>query len=68
MNWVGHAARMWDIGSAYKILVEKPEGKRLLERIRYRWGIILKCILNKEGVMVWIGFIWLRVSTNGGLL
>jgi hypothetical protein len=29
---------------------------------------ILKWILGKYGVKVWIGFIWLRTGTVGGLL
>jgi hypothetical protein len=30
--------------------------------------IILKYILWKYGLEVWIGFIWLRIGTDGGLL
>jgi hypothetical protein len=30
--------------------------------------IILECILGKFNVSVWIGFVWLRVGANGGLL
>jgi hypothetical protein len=29
---------------------------------------ILKWILEKYNVIVWIGLIWLRIGTNGGLL
>jgi hypothetical protein len=29
-------------------------------------GRILKWILKKQGVGVWNGFIWLRISTGGG--
>jgi hypothetical protein len=32
-----HVARMEEIRNAYNILVEKPEGKRPLERPRRRW-------------------------------
>lgn len=42
-----------------KNLVEKPEGKRQLERPRRRW---------MSGVRVVNGFIWLRIRTDGGLL
>jgi hypothetical protein len=31
MIWIGHAARMGEKRNAYKILVEKPEGKSHLE-------------------------------------
>jgi hypothetical protein len=30
--------------------------------------IILKLILRKQSWRVWIGFIWLRIGTAGGLL
>jgi hypothetical protein len=33
--------------NAYRILVGKPEGKRPLRRPRYRWGTILKWILER---------------------
>jgi hypothetical protein len=31
-------------------------------------GIMLKWILKKYDGRVWIGLIWLRIGTNGGLL
>jgi hypothetical protein len=30
--------------------------------------IILKWILEKRGGGMWIGFIWLRIETGGGIL
>jgi hypothetical protein len=36
MRWAGHVARMGETRNAYKILVEKPEGKRPLGRPRRR--------------------------------
>jgi hypothetical protein len=36
MIWAGHAARM-ETRHAYRILVEKLEGKRILGRPRCRW-------------------------------
>jgi hypothetical protein len=30
MRWVGHVARMGEKRNAYRLLVEKPEGKRPL--------------------------------------
>jgi hypothetical protein len=44
----------------YKIFVGKPEDKR-------RWEDISIYILRKESE-VWIGFIWLRIGTSGGIL
>jgi hypothetical protein len=31
-------------------------------------GMILKCILRKQGGRMWTGFIWLKTGTGGGLL
>ena len=36
MRWVVHVAHMGERRSAYRFLVEKPEGKRLLGRPRHR--------------------------------
>jgi hypothetical protein len=54
--------------SAYRILVGIPEGKRPLGRLRRRWRIILRWILEREDGVVWTGLIWLRIGTSGGLL
>jgi hypothetical protein len=37
MRWAGHVACMGEERNVYKVLVEKPEGKRPLERPRHRW-------------------------------
>jgi hypothetical protein len=37
MGWAGHVARMGEERGAYRFLVGKPEGKRLLGRPRRRW-------------------------------
>jgi hypothetical protein len=37
MRWAGHAARMGDGKSVYRVLVGRPEGKRPLGRPRHRW-------------------------------
>jgi hypothetical protein len=34
---VGHAAHVVKMRNAYKMLVEKPEGKRPLRRRKHRW-------------------------------
>jgi hypothetical protein len=36
MRWAGHVARMGEKGNAYRIMVGKPEGKRVLGRPRCR--------------------------------
>jgi hypothetical protein len=37
MRYTGHVARMGEKRNAYRILVGKPEGKRLLGNPRLRW-------------------------------
>jgi hypothetical protein len=44
--------------NVYRILVGEPEEKRSLGRP----------ILEREDRMVWIGLMWLRIGTSGGLL
>jgi hypothetical protein len=66
MRWAGHVARMGEKRNAYRILVENPERKRPLERPRSRWVDNIKMNLRYDG-MVWIGSIWLRIGTSGGL-
>ena len=49
MNWVGHVARMGDRRGVYRVLVEKPEGKRPLGRPRRRWEDNIKMDLEEVG-------------------
>jgi hypothetical protein len=37
MRWASHVARMGEKRDAYRLLMEKPEGKRPLGRPRRRW-------------------------------
>jgi hypothetical protein len=50
---------------AYRIFVGKPEGKRPLGKPRCKW---VDNIGMDLGGMGWIGLIWLRIWTSGGLL
>jgi hypothetical protein len=69
MRWAGHVARMGEGRNVYRVLVAKPEGKRRLERPRYRWVDGIKMDLREIGWGgVWGGFTWLRIGTVGGLL
>jgi hypothetical protein len=52
----------------YKVLVRKPEGRRLLGRPRRRWEDGFRMDLREIGLGVWIRFDWLRTGTGGGLL
>jgi hypothetical protein len=51
--------------NAYRILVGKPEGKRPLGRPRRRWVENIKMDLRER--IIWVGLIWLRIGTSGGL-
>jgi hypothetical protein len=54
---------------AYRVLVEKPEGRRTLGRPRRRWEDNIKMDLRVVGWGgVWTGSIWLKIRTSGGLL
>jgi hypothetical protein len=68
MRWAGHVARMGEKRNAYRILVGMPEGKRPLGRPRRRWVDNIKMDLREIGWDEWIGLIWLRIGTSGGLL
>jgi hypothetical protein len=55
--------------NAYRILVGKSEGKRPLGRPRRRWVDNIKMDLReREDGMEWIGLIWLKIVTSGGVL
>jgi len=65
MRRAGHEARMReDKCMQYNILAGKSEGKRERGRPRRRW----ERILGEQDESVWIGFIWLRIEANGGVL
>ena len=56
MRWAGHVARTGEKRVVYRVLVRKPEGKRLLERPRRRWVDNIRMDLQKLGCgyMDWI--------------
>jgi hypothetical protein len=47
MRRAGHVARMGEKRNLYRVLAEKPEGRRPLRRPRRRWRIILEWILER---------------------
>jgi len=55
MRWTGHIVRMGKRRGVYKVLVGKPEGRRLLGKPRSRWEDI-KMDLQEVGCrgMDWI--------------
>jgi hypothetical protein len=56
MRWAGHVAQMGEGRGVYRVLVGKPEGKRPLGRLRYRWEDNIKRDLQEVGCgsMDWI--------------
>jgi hypothetical protein len=53
--------------NAYRLLVRKPEGRRLLGRPRRRWVDYIEMDLRQDGVM-WTRLVWFRIRTSRELL
>jgi hypothetical protein len=49
MRWAGHVARMGEDRNVYRVLMGKPEGKRLLGRQRCRWEDEVRVDLREIG-------------------
>ncbi|KAJ4446207.1 hypothetical protein ANN_12901 [Periplaneta americana] len=49
LRWAGHVARMGESRNAYRVLVGRPEGKRILGRPRRRWEDNIKMDLREVG-------------------
>jgi hypothetical protein len=50
--------------NAWRALVGKREGKRLLGKPRCNWTSVCKWFLNKQDENVWSGLVWLRAVLN----
>jgi hypothetical protein len=61
MRWAGHVARKGETRNAYRILVEKPEGKRPLGRQRRRWADNIKIDVREIG---WDGVHWIDLAQD----
>jgi hypothetical protein len=57
MRWAGHVERMGEKRNLYRLLVEKPEGKRPLGRPRRRWidNVKMDLLEIRVNVVDWIG-------------
>jgi hypothetical protein len=44
MRWAGHITRVGEKRHAYRILVEKPEGKKPIRKPRHRWENNIKMV------------------------
>jgi hypothetical protein len=64
MRWAKYVARMGEERKVYKVLVERDhlEDQGLGGKMGSEW------IFGKLACGVWIGFVWLRTGTGGGLL
>jgi hypothetical protein len=51
---------MWEERGVYRVLVDRPEGKR--------WEVNIRIDLQEVGCGVWTGLGWLRIETGGGHL
>ena len=49
LRWAGHVARVKQSRNAYRVLVGKPEGNRLLGRQRHGWKDKIKMDLMEVG-------------------
>jgi hypothetical protein len=61
MRWAGHVARMGKKRNAYRIFVEKPEGKRPLGRPRRMWVDNIKIDLRE---IEWDGVDWIDLAQD----
>jgi hypothetical protein len=59
MRWPGHETRMGEKKNAYRILVGKPEGKKLLGRARRKWVDNIKMNLMEIG---WDDMDWIDLA------
>jgi hypothetical protein len=61
MKWAVHVAHMGEVRNVYKILVAKPEGKRLFGRIRHRLKDNIRMDLREIG---WEGMKWVHLAQD----
>jgi hypothetical protein len=61
MRLAGHVTRMGEKRNAYRILVGKPEGKRLLERPTRGWVDSIETDLREIG---WDGVDWIDMAQD----
>jgi hypothetical protein len=61
LRWVGYVTCMGKSSGAYRVLVGKPEGRRLLGRSTHRWVDNNKMNLRDVG---WEGVDWIRLAQD----
>jgi hypothetical protein len=65
MRWAGHVARMGDWRGAWRVLLEKQEGKNHLEDLSVDEKIILLRILKNWDGRAENQFVWHRIVKQG---
>jgi hypothetical protein len=61
MRWAGYVARMGEKRNAYRLLVGKAEGKRLLGRPRRKWVDNIRLDLGEVG---WSDVDWMGLAQD----
>jgi len=61
LRWAGHVARIGESRGLNRVLVEKPEGKKLLGRPRRRWEDNIMMDLQEVGC---VGIDWIDLAKN----
>jgi hypothetical protein len=67
MGRVGNVAHNGARRVAFRVVVEKPEGKRGLDDLGVDWKIILKLTFKNWVEGAWTAVIWLRTVSGGRL-
>ena len=65
IKWVGHVAGMGERRGVHRVLVGKPEGKRLRGRPRHRWEDNIKMDTWEGDGDAWVSLIWFKIGTGG---
>jgi hypothetical protein len=68
MRWAGYVGRMGERRGVYRVLVGKPDGKRLLGRPSRKCEDNIKMDPQKVGCGLWTGSSWFWIETGGGHL
>jgi hypothetical protein len=61
IRWARHVACMGEGRNVYRVLVGKPEGKRLLGRPRRRWEGRIK--MDRREID-WVGGVWIHLAQD----
>jgi len=61
MRWAGHVARIGERRGVYRVLVERPKGRRPLGRPRRMWEYNIDIYLTEIGID---GAKWIRLARD----